>query len=110
MLDKHIILLESENNVWVAYSISNTVAERMSKANLTQLTYYIFKCPLPQQYPYCMKLKYPLNQYYRVGITCSYREEAFTNKEEYLLVHFDALDDILSVEIFNHEFNDVVVS
>lgn len=107
MLKKHIILLETEKNVWVAYSLSDGEANKMTKAFLPGLNYYVFECDLLQQYPYTMKLKYPLNSNYRVGMICTYREEEFVENEECLVVtyrDFDDEDTALTVELFNHHF------
>jgi len=92
MIKKHVILLETTNNVWVAYSVSNLEANRMSKAILPHLNYYVFECNLLQQYPYTMKLKYPLNLYYRDNNIIIYREEEFAEQEEYLIVKYDDPD------------------
>lgn len=108
MLKKHVILLETEQNIWVAYSISNAEAIKMSRAHLPQLNYYVFVCNLLQQFPYTMKLKYPLSQYFRIGKIIIYREEEFEEKEEYLIVTNDDDDPdsgtFLNVELFNHLF------
>lgn len=92
MLKKHVILLETEKNVWVTYSVSNREAKKMSMAYLPHLHYYVFECNLLQQFPYTMKLKYPLNQYFRGGEIILYREEQFEEKEEYLTVSYDDPD------------------
>jgi len=88
---KHVILLETEKNIWVAYSVSNAEANKMSRAFLPQLHFYIFECDLWQQYPYTMKLKYPLNQYFCVGDgkIIVYKEEDFAETDKYLTVSYD---------------------
>jgi hypothetical protein len=99
MLNKHVILLETEPNIWVAYSVSNTEAKKMSMAHLPHLHYYVFECNLLQQFPYTMKLKYPLNQYFRSGEIILYREEQFEGKEQYLTVRYDDPDQDTHLEV-----------
>jgi len=104
MLKKHVILLETEKNIWVAYSISNGEANKMSSAYLPQLNYYVFECNLLQQYPYTMKLKYPLNKYYHLHKISKYNEEWFAEEDEYLIVSYNNSDEssFLDVGISNH--------
>ena len=99
MRKRHVVLLETKRNIWVAYSISPSEAKNMSNAVLPQLHYFVFEYNLllQQKYPYTMKLKYPLNHYYRVGKISMYREEEFEEKEKCLIVSYDDDEDYLSV-------------
>jgi hypothetical protein len=81
MLKKHIVLLQTKDYDWIAYSIKISEARKLLNINKNcdevfrkiqtpsdslkgYGVFYIFKCNILQQYPYTMKLKAPLNKYY----------------------------------------------
>lgn len=64
MLKKHIILFQTKENGWIAYSTSFAEANRMLAANVNHDVFYIFECDILIQHPYTLKLKFPFYKYY----------------------------------------------
>ena len=76
MIKKHIVLFETKEYEWVAYSTAGSNAKRILNVNKNYNIFYIFECDLLKQYPYIMKLKAPLNKYY----DCTYKLNTLTYK------------------------------
>ena len=77
MLKKHIVLFESKDYGWVAYSTIASDAKRILNVNNQYNIFYVFECDLLKQYPYTMKLKAPLNENYNCKKINKYKEETF---------------------------------
>lgn len=99
MLKKYVVLYNSTNIGWIAYSTTGSKAKRFSKENISRV-FFIFECDPRQLYPFTMKLKYPFPPYYRAGKINKYREEAFSEEEEYLIVREDE-GDYFDVQVVN---------
>jgi hypothetical protein len=118
MLKKHIVLLETKDYDWIAYSITITEAKKLLNINKNcnevfcklqtpsdslygSGVFYIFKCNILQQYPYTMKLKAPLNKYYDCKNIIKYKEEIFKENDEYIIVSYES-DEI---NLFDIKYN-----
>uniref|UniRef100_A0A6C0KNK8 Uncharacterized protein n=1 Tax=viral metagenome TaxID=1070528 RepID=A0A6C0KNK8_9ZZZZ len=90
MLKKHLVLFESKDYGWIAYSTTGAEAKRILNINnkYKYNIYYIFECDLLQQYPYIMKLKAPLNQYYDCKRIIKYKEANFEENDKYLMISY----------------------
>lgn len=118
MLKKHIVLLQTKDYDWIAYSI--TIAEAKKLLNINKNcnevfskfqipsdslqrsgVFYIFKCNILQQYPYTMKLKAPLNKYYDCKNIIKYKEESFKENNEYIIVSYENED----INLFDIKYN-----
>jgi hypothetical protein len=86
MLKKHIVLFESKDHGWIAYSTTGSDAKRILSVNNKSDIFYIFECDLLKQYPYTMKLKAPLNKYYDCKRINKYKEEIFEENDKYILI------------------------
>ena len=64
MLKKHLVLFESKDHGWIAYSTTGRDAKRILSVNKKYNIFYIFECDLLEQYPYTMKLKSPIDKRY----------------------------------------------
>ena len=88
MLKKHIVLFESKDYGWIAYSTTGADAKRILSVNNKYHVFYIFECDLGQQYPYTMKLKAPLDKYYDFKRINKYKEVNFEENDKYIIVSF----------------------
>lgn len=90
MLKKHIVLFESKDYGWIAYSTTGSDAKRILNVNKKYYVFYIFECDLEKQYPYTMKLKAPLNKHYDCKRINKYKEENFEEEDEYIIISYEA--------------------
>ena len=88
MLKKHIVLFESKDYGWIAYSTTGADAKRILSVNNKYHVFYIFECDLGQQYPYTMKLKAPLDKYYDCKRINKYKEVNFEENDKYIIVSY----------------------
>lgn len=86
MLKKHVVLFESKDHGWIAYSTKESDAKRILSVNNKYDTFYIFECDLLKQYPYIMKLKAPLNKNYDCKRITKYKEEKFEENDKYIII------------------------
>ena len=86
MLKKHIVLFESKEYEWIAYSTTGRDAKRILSVNKKYNIFYIFECDLLKQYPYTMKLKSPLDKHYDCKRINKYNEEKFEENDKYIMV------------------------
>jgi len=86
MLKKHIILFESKEYGWIAYSTTGRDAKRILSVNNKYNIFYIFECDLLKEYPYIMKLKAPPNKHYDCKIINKYKEENFEENDKYIII------------------------
>jgi len=87
MLKKHIVLFESKDYGWIAYSTTGSDAKRILSVNNKYDIFYIFECDLLKEYPYIMKLKAPLNKYYDCKRINKYKEEIFEENDKYIMIY-----------------------
>ena len=87
MLKKHIVLFESKDYGWIAYSTTGSDAKRILSVNNKYDIFYIFECDLLKEYPYIMKLKAPLNKYYDCKRIKKYKEEIFEENDKYIMIY-----------------------
>jgi hypothetical protein len=92
MLKKHIVLFESKNHGWIAYSTTGSDAKRILSVNNRHHIFYVFECDLLKQYPYTMKLKAPLNEFYDCKKINKYKEEIFEEKDKYITISYETVD------------------
>ena len=86
MLKKHIVLFESKDYGWIAYSTTGSDAKRILSVNNKYQVFYIFECDLLKQYPYIMKLKAPLDKNYDCKRINKYKEENFGENDKYIII------------------------
>ena len=86
MLKKHIILFESKEYGWIAYSTTGRDAKRILSVNNKYNIFYIFECDLLKEYPYIMKLKAPINKHYNCKRINKYKEENFEENDKYIII------------------------
>ena len=86
MLKKHIVLFESKEYGWIAYSTTGRDAKRILSVNNKYDLFYIFECDLSKQYPYIMKLKAPINKQYNCKKINKYKEENFEENDKYIII------------------------
>jgi len=86
MLKKHIVLFESKDHGWIAYSTTGSDAKRILSVNNKYDIFYIFECDLLKQNPYIMKLKAPLNKHYDCKRIKKYKEENFEKNDKYIMI------------------------
>jgi hypothetical protein len=86
MLKKHIILFESKEYGWIAYSTTGRDAKRILSVNNKYDIFYIFECDLLKEYPYIMKLKEPINKHYNCKRINKYKEENFEENDKYIII------------------------
>lgn len=86
MLKKHIVLFESKDYGWIAYSTTGRDAKRILSVNNKYDVFYIFECDLLKEYPYTMKLKSPLNNNYDCKRISKYKEENFEENDKYIMI------------------------
>jgi len=101
MLKKHLVLFESKDNGWIAYSTTGSDAKRILSVNKKYNIFYIFECDLLKQYPYTMKLKAPLELYYDCKRINKYKEDIFLEKDEFIIVSYEAVDEGICFDV-NH--------
>jgi hypothetical protein len=89
MLKKHIVLFETKDYEWVAYSTTGKDAKRILNVNDKFNIFYIFECDLLKQYPYTMKLKAPLAQYYDCKKINKYKETHFEEGEKSIIISYE---------------------
>ena len=89
MLKKHIVLFESKDHGWIAYSTTGADAKRILNVNKLYKVFYIFKCNIEKQYPYTMKLKYPFCNYYDCKKIINYKEENFEKDDACVIISYD---------------------
>jgi len=95
MLKKHIVLFESKDYEWIAYSTTGRDAKRILSINKKYNIFYIFECDLLKQYPYTMKLKSPLDKHYDCKRINKYKEE----KDEYIIVSYEKDDEGICFDV-----------
>lgn len=93
MKKKHIVLFESKQIEWIAYSTTTRDTKRLLCINNKYHIFYIFECDLSKQYPYTMKLKAPLHKYYDCKIINKYKEEHFEENDKYIIVSYENDND-----------------
>ena len=93
MLKKHIVLFETKDYGWVAFSTTGSDAKRKLLVNKKNNIFYVFECDLRQEYPYTMKLKAPLNTHYDCKKINKYKEEFFDYDDKYIMVSTAGDDD-----------------
>jgi len=86
MLKKHVVLFESKDYGWIAYSTTGSDAKRILSVNNKYDVFYIFECDLLREYPYIMKLKAPLNKHYDCKKINKYEEENFEENSKYIMI------------------------
>jgi hypothetical protein len=89
MLKKHIVLFESKDYGWIAYSTTGADAKRILNVNNKYNIFYIFECDISIQYPYTMKLKLPLDKHYDCKKINKYKEKKFQEKDKYIIVSYE---------------------
>ena len=94
MLKKHIVLFESKDYEWIAYSTTGSDAKRIIDVNKNKNIFYIFECDLLKEFPYTMKLKAPLDKNYDCKKIIKYKEEIFKEEDKYIMVYYDTDDGI----------------
>jgi hypothetical protein len=99
MLKKHIVLFESKDYEWIAYSTTGRDAKRILSVNKKYNIFYIFECDLLKQYPYTMKLKSPLDKHYDCKRINKYKEENFEEKDEYITVSYETEDEGICFDV-----------
>ena len=101
MLKKHVILFESKNGGWIAYSTDVKDATRMLSINIIHNChiFYIFECDLLQQFPYTMKLKVPFSHHYQFNKINIYKEEHFEENAKYITISYDDADGGICLDV-----------
>ena len=88
MKKKHIVLFETKDYEWVAYSTGGSHAKRLLYVNKNNNIFYIFECDIEKQYSYTMKLKMPLNNYYDCKKINKYKEVNFQENDKYITINY----------------------
>jgi len=99
MLKKHIVLFESKDYKWIAYSTTGRDAKRILNVNKKYSIFYIFECNIEKQYPYTIKLKTPLNNYYDCKRINTYKEEYFEEKDKYIIISYETEDEGICFDV-----------
>jgi hypothetical protein len=99
MLKKHIVLFESKQYGWIAYSTTGSDAKRILSVNKKHNIFFIFECDLLKQYPYTMKLKSPLDKHYDCKRINKYKEDNFEENEKYIIVSYEAEDEGICFDV-----------
>lgn len=92
MLKKHIVLFETKDYEWVAYSTTGSDAKRILSVNKNYNIFYIFECDIEKQYPYTMKLKAPLDKHYDCKKINKYKEANFEENDKYIIISYESVD------------------
>ena len=75
----HVILFESKHHGWISYAIMGKEAKRLLK--ISPHIFYIFECDIPvfecdiPDSNIVMKLKKPLDKYYKTNVINIYKDE-----------------------------------
>lgn len=93
MLKKHVVLFETKDHGWLAYSSTDADAKRILNANKKHEVFYVFECNLLKQHPYTMKLKAPFDKYYDCKKIIKYKEESFVESDDYIIISYEDEDD-----------------
>lgn len=93
MLKKHIVLFETKDYEWIAYSTTGSDAKRILNVNKNYNIFYIFECDISIQYSHTMKLKAPFYKYYNCKIINKYKEEIFNKDDEYIIINYEDDDN-----------------
>lgn len=101
MLKKHIVLFESKDYGWIAYSTTGADAKRILRVNNNYNIFYIFECNLLQKNPYTMKLKTPLDNYFDCKVINKYKEDNFIDEDNFLIVSYNDEDEENSFNVSN---------
>jgi hypothetical protein len=99
MLKKHVVLFETKDYDWIAYSTTGSDAKRILNVNTKYNIFYIFECDIMRQYPYTMKLKAPLHKYYECKRINKYKEENFEENDRYIIVSYETDDDGICFDV-----------
>jgi hypothetical protein len=99
MLKKHIVLFESKDYGFIAYSTTGADATRILSVNNKYNIFYIFECDLLKQYPYTMKLKSPLDKYYNCKRINKYKDVNFEEKDKYIIVSYEIEDNGICFDV-----------
>jgi len=99
MLKKHIVLFESKTHGWIAYSTTGSNAKRILSVNNRHDIFYVFECDILKQYPYTMKLKAPLNEFYDCKKINKYKEENFGENDKYITISYEAVDEGICFDV-----------
>jgi hypothetical protein len=102
MLKKHIVLFESKEYGWIAYSTTGADAKRILSVNNKYNIFYIFECDLLIQYPYTMKLKAPLNKHFDCRVINKYVEDNFEEEDKYIIVSYTDVDQGICFKVSNN--------
>jgi hypothetical protein len=102
MLKKHIVLFESKEYGWIAYSTTGADAKRILSVNNNYNIFYIFECDLLKQYPYTMKLKAPLNKHFDCKVINKYEEDNFEQDDKYIIVSYTDVDQGISFNVLSN--------
>lgn len=92
MLKKHIVLFETKDYEWIAYSTTGSDAKRILSVNKNYNIFYIFECDIEKQYPYTMKLKSPLDKHYDCKKINKYKEANFEENDKYITISYETVD------------------
>jgi len=99
MLKKHIVLFETKDYEWVAYSTTGSDAKRILSVNKNYNIFYIFECDIEKQYPYTMKLKTPLDKHYDCKKINKYKEVNFEENDKYVTISYETLDQGICFDV-----------
>jgi len=99
MLKKHIVLFETKDYEWVAYSTTGSDAKRILSVNKKYNIFYIFECDIEKQYPYTMKLKAPLNEHYDCKKINKYKEVDFEENDKYITISYESVDQGICFDV-----------
>lgn len=99
MLKKHIVLFETKDYHWVAYSTTGSDAKRILSVNKNYNIFYIFECDLLKQYPYTMKLKAPLDKHYDCKKINKYKEVNFEENVKYITISYETVDQGICFDV-----------
>jgi hypothetical protein len=102
MLKKHIVLFESKEYGWIAYSTTCADAKRILSVNNKYNIFYIFECNLLKQYPYTMKLKAPLNKHFDCKGINKYEEDNFVEDDKYIIVSYKDVDQGIGFNVLSN--------
>jgi len=99
MLKKHIVLFETKDYEWVAYSTTGSDAKRILSVNKNYNIFYIFECDIEKQYPYTMKLKAPLDKHYDCKKINKYKEVNFEENDKYITISYETVDQGICFDV-----------
>lgn len=99
MLKKHIVLFETKDYEWIAYSTTGSDAKRILSVNKNYNIFYIFECDIEKQYPYTMKLKAPLDKHYDCKKINKYKEANFEENDKYIIISYENVDQGICFDV-----------